>query len=244
MLFDIIIPHYGTGRLTELCLKCLLTIREHSDPKAYRLILIDNASPEFEAIRPELERHPHLLIRNTKNLGFVKAVNQGLALSTAPYVVLMNNDTEAAPDWLEKFKYAFDFDPQIGIVGPLTNAQGSWQGRWQIKGETAVPYILGPNRMLAFFCAAFRRNVIDDVGFQHEEFAEFGGFGGDDYYCHLAQQKGFKLALIQNLVIPHAHRSTFKEVHGEDGIAEMQKAALALFLEKSGHDKLPVRGAV
>ncbi len=239
---DIIIPHFGTGRLTELCIKCLQTIREHTDPSAYRLLLVDNASPEFEAIRPELERHPHLLVRNTTNLGFVKATNQGLALSTAPYVVLMNNDTEAVHDWLQKLTYAFEFDPEVGIAGPLTTAQGSWQGRWQIRGETSVPYILGPGRMLAFFCCMFSRKVIETVGFQHEEFGKFGGFGGDDYYCHVAQEKGFKLALVQNLTIAHHHRSTFKEVHGEDRIADMQKSALALFLEKSGHDKLPTRG--
>ncbi len=238
---DIIIPHFGTGRLTELCLKCLQTIRQYSDPKTYRLIFVDNASPEFEAIRPELERHPHLLVRNTKNLGFVKAVNQGLALSTAPYVVLMNNDTEAAPEWLEKLKAPFEQFPEVGISGPLTTAAGSWQGKWQVRGEAI--HILAPNRMLAFFCAMFSRKAIEAVGFQHEEFGQFGGFGGDDWYCHVAQEKGFKLALVQNLLIPHVHRSTFKEVHGEDGIADMQKAALALFLEKSGHDKLPMRGA-
>ena len=93
MLTDIIIAHYGTGHLTDLCLQCLESIRLHSAD--YRMIFVDNASPEFSSLESELEWHPHKLIRNTSNLGFVKAVNLGLMMSTAPYVVLMNNDTRA-----------------------------------------------------------------------------------------------------------------------------------------------------
>lgn len=225
--FDIIIPHYGTGRLTDLARTCLETHRKWS--RNYRIILVDNASPELDALLPELELHDHVLVRNTQNLGFVQATNQGIELSTAPYVVFMNNDTEAVPGWLEALR-----EPLLSIcdaAGPLTTAHGSWQGRWPMK-RNRFWRVLEPHRMLAFFCTMFKREVFERVGLLDEDFGV--GFGDDDHYCWKMTQAGMKLALVQHLVIPHHHRSTFKELYGADQIRTMQTQALALFHSKSG----------
>ena len=40
-------------------------------------------------------------IKNKKNYGFSIAVNQGIKESKGEYVVLLNNDTVAEPEWLE-----------------------------------------------------------------------------------------------------------------------------------------------
>ncbi len=227
-LFDIVIPHYGTGGLTALCLRCLESIRTYSE--RYRLIFVDNASPEFETIREELERHPHLLIRSTENLGFVRATNLGLLASRAPYVVLMNNDTEAVSNWLPKLAAALC--GSVGLAGPRTTTTESWQGRW--TGRTGVT-TLSERAMLAFFCVMIRRDVIEKVGLLDEGFGI--GFGDDDYYCHLAQKAGFRLALVQDLVIPHHHRSTFRTLYSEETIRGMQRRALDLFYRKSGRPR-------
>jgi GT2 family glycosyltransferase len=228
---DIIIPHYGRGQLTEVCLRCLETIREHSSD--YRVILVDNASEEPEPIAAELERHAeHLLLRNSKNLGFIKAVNQGLAASTAPFVVLMNNDTEAVPQWLEKLRRALHRHPRAGLAGPLTTTPDSWQGRWTARGS--APYLLGTRRMLAFFCVMIRREVLDVLPMLDENYGV--GFGDDDKYCADAEAAGFRLALAQDLRIPHHHRTTFKALYTADQIKEMQAAALAQFKQETGRE--------
>ncbi len=229
MQTDIIIPHFGTGRLTDLCRRCLGTIREHS--RDYRLIFVDNGSPEFDQIRPEVERHEHLLIRNTGNVGFVKATNQGIWSSSAPYVVLMNNDTEAVPGWLDKLRAGFVHD-HVGMVGPLTTADGSWQGTWKPKPEN--PYLITRHTrnhtMLAFFCVMIRRAVFDRIGVLDEGFGV--GFGDDDEFCHRARAAGYDLALQQDLVIQHEHRSTFRQLYSDERIREMQDAAMGQVREK------------
>lgn len=221
--FDLIIAHYGTGRLTQLALRCLQTIREYS--QNYKIIFVDNASPETDLIMPELEQHPYIKIRNPHNEGFIKATNQGLQMSSAPYVVLMNNDTEAVPNWLEKLKIPFLKYPEVGLTGPLTTARGSWQGKHQPKGHDI--WIMPPGRMLAFFCTMIKREVIEKCGLLDETYGV--GFGDDDAYCRTAERAGFKLALVQNLVIPHHHRSTFRTLYSTNHIADMQKRALAKF---------------
>lgn len=228
MTFEIIIPHFGCSPdVTRKAIRCLETVAEHSAD--YRVIFIDNGTdPHMLTIILEtLRGMPHLLVRNRLNQGFVKAVNQGLHLSTAPYVVLMNNDTEAVHEWLPKLREPFS-DPTVGLVGPRTTTRDSWQGR-QPDGQGWR--LLEPGRMLAFFCVMMSRKCIETVGYQDEEFVPYGGFGGDDHFCLMAERAGFRLALVQDLIIPHYHRSTFKVLYSDDERAAMQKAALARFHE-------------
>src|SRR5882724_5174804 len=153
MRYDIIIPHYGSGALTAVCKRCLESIRTHSTD--YRLIFIDNGSPEFTRLEPEIRRHPHLLIRNTENLGFVRAVNEGLWASVAPRIVILNNDTEVVPGWLQSLDAALVGN--VGLAGPRTNAQKCWQGKWRRRSGTVL---LPRTAMLAFFCVMIRRDVV------------------------------------------------------------------------------------
>lgn len=223
-LIEIVIAHYGTGALTAMCLRCLESIRLHSSD--YRLIFVDNGSPEFEAVRGELDRHPHLLIRNTENIGFIRATNQGLAVSTAPYIVLLNNDTWVVPGWLVRLRLALDETADAGLAGPLTTTPDSWQGRWN-PAARPMTTILSSRSMLAFFCVMIKRRVIDSIGMLNEDFG--AGFGDDDEYCYRAQRAGFKLVLAEDLVIPHHHRQTFKQLYTAPEIAALQAAALAKF---------------
>lgn len=219
MTYDILIPHFGIADTPALAVRCLETIREHS--RDYRVIFVDNGGEGFDVVRAELERHPHLLIRNTENRGFVRSINQALMLSTAPYVVFLNNDTEAAPGWLEALRTPLDEIRRCGISGPRAT-DGGWQTRTKIRHTAVLP----PGWMLAFFCAMFTRACLDDLGPQDEAFAPYEGFGGDDHYCALAQKKGWSLALVGELVIPHKRRTTMRALHTEEEIKALQVAAL------------------
>jgi GT2 family glycosyltransferase len=235
-MIDIIIPHFGASPdLTRLAIRCLESIAQHS--KNYRVIFIDNGTPDAEwtIILETLRQLPHVLIRNRINQGFVKAVNQGISFSLggdAKYQVLLNNDTEAVPAWLEKLQQPFLEEPQVGLCGPLTTDEG-WQGKYAERNPGATGWgVLPPGRMLAFFCTMFSRKCVETVGLHDEDFVPYGGFGGDDLYCAQAEKAGFLLALQRDLVIPHHRRSTFKVVHGADAIPAMQTEALNLFYEK------------
>lgn len=204
---DIIIPVYN---LPEITINCLKSIRKYT--KNYRIILIDNNSePEnLKLIKSELKNHNHFLISNDENLGFVKATNQGLATSTAPFVVLLNNDTEVEPEWAEKLMSTFNSFQKCGLVGPLTDNQNSWQYKESIyKKYQMLPSVIRVNGMIAFFCAMIKREVIQEVGYLSEKFGI--GFGDDDYYCLKAQKAGFEIYLRTDVVIKHLHRTTFKK---------------------------------
>lgn len=71
----------------------------------WRMIVIDNASPDGSLAIVSALADPRItVIRNSANLGFAKAANQGLraAAAAGEFAVLFNNDTWFAPDFLHR----------------------------------------------------------------------------------------------------------------------------------------------
>lgn len=225
-LYDIVIPSWNQE---DLVVKCLESIKKYSGD--YRVIFVDNASEKsvLDSVKKVLIDMPHLLLVNKTNLGFVKAVNQGLYLSSAPYVVIMNNDTEAAEDWLVKLKK--HLVGKIMLSGPKTTAKGSWQGDPETMKKMKIN-MDGINKVpsLAFFCVMMRREIFDICGYLDEDFGV--GFGDDDNYCWRVNKAGYELVFVGDLIVPHHHRSTFNKIYKKEEIKSMQENALKLFKSK------------
>lgn len=223
--FDIVIPSWN---MSVFAVNCLRSIKKHS--VNYRVIFVDNGSDaaEFEQVWRVLKDMPHLLIRNEQNEGFIKATNAGIKASTAPFVILMNNDTEAIAGWLNKLVQPIVRNRDVVLTGPLTTTQNSWQGKYP-RGRRG--YVIRTSGMLAFFCTMFRRDVFEKVGLLDEGFGV--GFGDDDDYCRRVLTAGYKMALVQDLVIPHHHRTTFKKIYGGE-VKGMQERARQQYKDKYG----------
>ncbi len=68
------------------------------------LIIIDNASPLGGGY---LRSVSDIYIRNQTNLGFARAVNQGLRLTKTKYIAIANDDIRISPNWQEVTKEVF-----------------------------------------------------------------------------------------------------------------------------------------
>lgn len=136
--FDIILPTWGSGELPYNCVTSIM--RQCKGSSDFRVIIIANPK---EGKRFPASGNVFTMIEPPENIGYTKAINAGLALSTAPYVVLMNSDTEVVTDgWLEKLA---GFLASLGAVGgqeragapvvagevPAAERRGRyvWQGR-------------------------------------------------------------------------------------------------------------------
>lgn len=106
MKSTIIIPNYNGISFVETCLNSL----EQEDA---HVIVVDNASTDgsYELIGekfPEVET-----IRLKNNTGFCKAVNEGIATSDTEYVILLNNDTQVQPGFVNELERIMDRDDNI-----------------------------------------------------------------------------------------------------------------------------------
>lgn len=100
----VVIPNYNGMKYLEECFRAL---DAQQGTPSYRVLVVDNGSTDGSAeyIREYVATHSgenfrYELIALPENTGFCHAVNVGIGASEAPYVVLLNNDTKAAPDFL------------------------------------------------------------------------------------------------------------------------------------------------
>lgn len=223
---DIIIPHFSFPIANRLAVSCLASVRQYS--LDYRVIWIQNGGLVPPEVQRELERcEKREIVCNSDNLGFVKAVNQGLEISEAPFIVILNNDTRVVPSWFQKLRKPLALH-EVGLSGPLSTARGSWQGQMR---PCANPWIVPDRLNLAFFCVMIRRDCFEKVGLLDTGFGL--GLGDDDDYCARARKAGYKLALAGDLRITHRHRTTFNHLFTPVEIRNIQLAAVSRLNSKA-----------
>lgn len=200
-LFDIIVVTYGDAEKTY---RCLDSIEENSSD--YRLIWLDNEPGGLFDVRFQETNLVYLPF--PENIGWVKAVNVGIALSTAPYVVICNDDIEIAdPRWLQLMASAIT--DRVGIVGPRTNTT-SYQGRYShgMGIKLVAPKLkltqngIG-NFPIAFFCTMVSRECLVDVGYLDEGIDVL--YGDDDDWLARAHLKGWHMAIHTDVLVKHEH---------------------------------------
>jgi N-acetylglucosaminyl-diphospho-decaprenol L-rhamnosyltransferase len=111
---DVVVPVYNGWRFTKSCLEHL---REQTLPHA--AIVCDNGSTDGTAGYIRLAFPNTLVLELGANLGFPRACNRGVAAGRAEIVVLLNNDVECRPDFLEQLVAPFTDREEVGSAFPL-----------------------------------------------------------------------------------------------------------------------------
>jgi N-acetylglucosaminyl-diphospho-decaprenol L-rhamnosyltransferase len=111
---DVVIPTWN-GR--ELLRRCLPTLEAQTE--RCRVIVVDNGSVDGTRELLSDEHTDVELVGLDRNHGFGPAVNRGSAFGEAPYVVLVNNDVECDPGFVEEIVEPLRASPTIGMVAGL-----------------------------------------------------------------------------------------------------------------------------
>lgn len=90
----VIIPNYNGLAFLEPCMKAL----ERQKCRDFQILVVDNGSGDGSVEWLKAHHIPAIFLET--NTGFSGAVNAGIRASRTPYVLLLNNDTEAAPDFV------------------------------------------------------------------------------------------------------------------------------------------------
>lgn len=112
----------------ELLLGCLRALREDARRSGLTLetVVVDNDSRDgtVEALAAEF---PEVrVVANDENVGYARAVNQGLAATQAPFALIVNPDCEARPGAMRALLDHLGARPRTGVAGPkILNPDGS-----------------------------------------------------------------------------------------------------------------------
>lgn len=246
-LVDIIIPVYNAKSYVKICLDSIIASRV---VVSFRVIIVDDGSEAdtAEMLRDYSNKHGYDLIANNVNKGYTSSVNIGIAHSSAPFIVVLNSDTQVANYWLDKLVSCADSSEDIGIVGPLSNA-ASWQNvphLYDQNKEFAVndlPSDMDIQDMAALvelvsrkeyprvpivngFCYLIKREVIDRIGVLNEKSFPTG-YGEENDYCIRAVNAGYSVVVADNAYVWHYKSKSFgkdrKKALSKDGRLELYK---------------------
>lgn len=212
MLCDIVIPVWNNLEVTRRCIDSITGDTEID----YRLILIDNASNDetkkyLESVRDRLGSKI-LLVRNENNLGFIKASNQGMRLSDAAYICLLNNDTIVTKGWLAEMIKAASSSSIIGLVNPSSNNLGQKPGRGESPDSYARKLKDDPVSFVEIgsaigFCMLIKKEVIERVGV-FDEIYGMGNFEDTDY-SRRAIKEGYICVRANRAYVHHDEGNSF-----------------------------------
>ena len=225
-----VIPVYRELALVRACIDSVRTSLLLNRTPA-RIVVVDDASPE-PALSNWLDTQAALgvitLLRNPCNLGFIETTNRGMRALPDHDVLLLNADTQAHGDWIDRLAAALYGAPDIAAVTPWTNSgeissfpalakaapapdtrelalldQAAAEVRSAPGGaDVELPSCCG-------FTMLIRRTVLDAVGMLDGS-ALIRGYGEEVDWCMRARAAGWRHLQATGVFVAHAGSVSFR----------------------------------
>ncbi|MFT5249421.1 MAG: GT2 family glycosyltransferase [Saprospiraceae bacterium] len=195
----------------------LASLRKVTYPN-FEILVVDNASPNKS---PDIikEMYPEIqLIISDKNLGFAGGNNIALKQAKGDYILLLNNDTEVQPNFLDSLVELMESDQKIGITSskilyfyenniiqyagipplhPITSRGGSDgdkevdSGQYNEVKETFYPHGA---------CMMIRKSILKEIGLLYEGYFLYY----EEYdFAERVRKAGYKIYYQPNSCILH-----------------------------------------
>lgn len=237
-LTSIVILTYNKLDYTRLCIE---SIRAHTEPGSYEIIVVDNHSTDG-TVQWLQSQQDIRLIANIENVGFPAGCNQGIKAACGDSILLLNNDTIVTPHWLANLRRCLFSSADIGAVGPVTNSCSNFQTTpfeyssieemicFARQVNNSKPELWEKRTRLVGYCMLIKAETVNAIGLLEEAFSP-GNYEDDDY-CLRIRNAGYYLVLCWDTFIHHFGSVSFGErgAHHSD-LLEINRRK---FIEKWG----------
>lgn len=216
-LVSVIIPTWNGKHHLEQCLPSLAKQTYHP----FEIIVVDDASQDDTLAWLSKNWATVRVVAKPVNQGFASGINSGLAVVKGELIALLNNDTEAEPDWLEQLVKVMQKHPQAGMVASKLklwddrtriHSAGDYytvsgrpgnRGVWQVDGEEwqKEEWIFSP----CAGAALYRRDLFESIGGFDER---FGSYLEDIDLAWRAQLAGFGCRFAPKAIVYHRVSAT------------------------------------
>lgn len=221
----IVIPVFNKLEFTRKCIESIYTVGSRY---IFDIIVVDNASSDgtLEFLKDlSLEKSNFKFHRNHQNLGFAKACNLGIRFSDTDFIVLLNNDTIAKPNWLDNLVDAAMKDEKVAIAGSLLFYEdertiqhcgvrlGNMNGilsPYHINKLRDIKYVpealvSSETNIVTGACLLLREKYLANIGLLDESFEN--GYEDVDL-CLRARSQGYKVLYVAESALIHYESMT------------------------------------
>ncbi|MCB1196554.1 glycosyltransferase family 2 protein [bacterium] len=220
MDISIIIINWNTESLLRMCLEHIAkTIKGYE----FEVIVIDNGSKDQSVAMVKSEFSKVILIENSENRGFARAVNQGIRIAKGSFIVLLNSDARLEPNAIDVLVTYMNNNPDAGVCGGQLyhenlQRQHSFDNYPTLLSELTNKSILRmlfpkryPSKKVIFTmpqnvesiigaCMMVRRKCIDSAGMLDEDFFFFME---ETEWCLRIRKAGYRIVYHPDAKIIH-----------------------------------------
>lgn len=220
-----------TWNSADEIVQCIESVIHNSKTIHPEIIVIDNNSGDnsFELVNSI--KYPGLhSFKNDENLGYTKAINQGIKSSKGKNILLLNPDTVLQPGVLDTLAGFLDTNSNYGACCPqMLNPDGTIQqsirnfpGYWEMFCEfSLLSYIFPSSKLFGKWKMKYfdythdadveqpmaaglmvKKHVLDEVRNMDERYQMF--FNDVDL-CKKIIDEGYRIRLLTNAKIIHEH---------------------------------------
>jgi len=224
-LSTVIVSYKSRGALID----CLASLELDAAAYEHETVVVDN-DPSDGTLEEVARRFPKVRgIANAENVGFARAVNQGIAATIGAHVLILNPDCFIEHGSLAALIGYLRAHPRTGVVGPrMTGRDGKLQysarsfpdpltflfNRYSLLtrlfpgNRFSRRYLLSdwdhasvrPVDWLSGACLMVRRTAIDQVGPMDEAYFMFNE---DVDWCRRMKQGGWEVVYVPEAMIHH-----------------------------------------
>ena len=231
----------------EILLRCLKSIKKHTQDIYYEVIVVDNAS-EDKTIDAVVNQFPEVqVITNTDNRGFSAANNQGIVASKGRKIALLNPDTLLTENSFKKIKDFLEKHPDFSILGAGIvdkNNQPCPIRLWEDRPQDAALKILGKYnaenelkrmgpklareaKVISGCCFVITRDLVESIGMMDENYFLYNE---EDDLCRRARKKGKRICFYPETSVQHLlGQSTHQDRHRKKVIIEAYQSNLYFY---------------
>lgn len=196
-MISLILPNYCPDReVEEYLMKFLDTLEANTDRSKCEFIVVENGS-----YTPRLMERADLYLYHKDPLGYAKAVNYGLKIAKGDMFVIMNNDLEVPPGWLETMLEEYEggtLAPMDFPAEPIMYENSHW-----------------------FSLVMFDRHVLDTIGLLDEDLLNYRFH--DQEYSIKVRRAGLPVRRTGKVTVKHTMSTTYKKMGRNEDPAEREE---------------------
>ena len=255
---DVIIVNYNS---TDHLLRCLKSLFDAARGLPMAVWVQDNDS------RDNVDRVSNLfpqvrLTKNSRNLGFARAINNALIQGSAPYVLILNPDAIVLEDFFETVIDYLNGHDDVGVIGPrILDSDGAVQGSARLFPNLLTALFGRKSLLTKIFpdnpitreniltrrsdgvtpmevdwvsgaCMVVKRKAVEDVGPMD---ARFFMYWEDADWCRRMWRRGWKVVYLPRPAVIH-YVGVSSEKNVFRSVVEFHRSIYRLFRK---HSKKP-----